>query len=327
MKHLFSGARPLRAPSCLPMKRKIAIRTSVAVAVAAAMALVGEAAAQHVGYPASFDRLLQDLSVLAHDSMEGRAPGTPGSARARAFLIESLRSIGATPIGESYEHDFETTNTPAVNIIATVPGRDVAEGATDRYIVLTAHYDHEGVRDGVIFNGADDNASGVAAALAIARAVVASPLAASLLIALVDSEEAGLLGARQFVRQPPVPLGQIALNVNLDMVSRTAGLLWAVGAHHTPALRPVIKEATADAPVIVKQGHDRPNAPEGANWTNSSDHAPFHQAGIPFVYFGVEDHVDYHRSTDDFENVDPVEYLASVRTILTVLRALDEALR
>ena len=86
------------------MKRKIAIRTSVAVAVAAAMALVGEAAAQHVGYPASFDRLLQDLSVLAHDSMEGRAPGTPGSARARAFLIESLRSIGATPIGLSLIH-------------------------------------------------------------------------------------------------------------------------------------------------------------------------------------------------------------------------------
>jgi len=299
------------------------MRTGLAVAVAAATTLTAEAAAQDIEYPASFDRLLQDLSVLAHDSMEGRAPGTPGSARARVFLIESLKSIGAAPIGESYEHGFETANARAVNIIATVPGRD----ATKRYIVLTAHYDHQGVRGGVVFNGADDNASGVAAALAIARDVVASPLGATLVIALVDAEEEGLLGAKEFVAQPPIPLGQIALNVNLDMVSRTAGLLWAVGAHHTPALRPVIEEATANAPVTVRQGHDRAGAPEGANWTNSSDHAPFHQAGIPFVYFGVEDHADYHRPTDDFENIDPVEYVASVRTILTVMRALDEALR
>jgi Zn-dependent M28 family amino/carboxypeptidase len=305
------------------MKRKIVIRKGLAVAAAAAMTFTGQAVAQDTEYPASFDRLLLDLSVLAHDSMEGRAPGTPGSARARAFLIESLKSIGATPIGDSYEYAFEAADAHAVNVIAVVPGRD----ATNRYIVLTAHYDHQGVRDGTVFNGADDNASGVAAALAITRSVVASPLDATLVIALVDAEEVGLRGARQFVSQPPIPLEQIALNVNLDMVSRTAGLLWAAGAHHTPALRSVIERATTNAAVTVRQGHDRPNAPEGADWTNSSDHAPFHQTGIPFVYFGVEDHVDYHRPTDDYENVDPAEYLASVQTILTVIRALDEALR
>ena len=299
------------------------MRTGLAVAVAAATTLTAEAAAQDIEYPASFDRLLQDLSVLAHDSMEGRASGTPGSARARVFLIESLKSIGAAPIGESYEHGFETANARAVNIIATVPGRD----ATKRYIVLTAHYDHQGVRGGVVFNGADDHAAGCAAARSVAREGVAGPRGATLVIALVDAEGEGLLGAKECVAQPPIPLGQIVLNVNLDMVARTAGLLWAVGAHHTPALRPVIEEATANAPVTVRQGHDRPGAPEGANWTNSSDHAPFHQAGIPFVYFGVEDHADYHRPTDDFENIDPVEYVASVRTILTVMRALDEALR
>ena len=304
------------------------MKTGFAVAVVVAAALTAEVAAQESESPASLDRLLQDLSVLAHDSMEGRAPGTPGSARARAFLIESLRSIGAAPIGESYEHGFETADAPAVNIIATLPGRDPVPGGdtTNRYIVLTAHYDHEGVRGGVVFNGADDNASGVAAALAIARDVSVNPLGATLVIALVDAEEMGLLGAREFVERPPIPREQISLNVNLDMVSRTAGLLWAVGAHHTPALRSVIEQATADAPVTVRQGHDRPGAPEGANWTNSSDHAPFHQAGIPFVYFGVEDHADYHRATDDFENVDPVEYAASVQTILTVVRALDESL-
>jgi len=310
------------------METKSAMKTGFAVAVVAAAALTAEVSAQEFESPAALARLLQDLSVLSHDSMEGRAPGTPGSARARTFLIESLRSIGAAPIGESYEHGFEAAGAPAVNIIATLPGRDPVPGvdATNRYIVLTAHYDHEGVRGGVVFNGADDNASGVAAVLAIARDVSVNPLRATLVIALVDAEEMGLLGAREFVERPPIPREQIALNVNLDMVSRTAGLLWAVGAYHTPALRSVIEQATADAPVTVRQGHDRPGAPEGADWTNSSDHAPFHQAGIPFVYFGVEDHADYHRATDDFENVDPVEYVAAVETILTVVRALDESL-
>ena len=304
------------------MEMKSATKTSLVVAVVAAATLTTEAAAQNFGTPASLDRLLQDLSVLAHDSMEGRAPGTPGSTRARTFLIESLKSIGAAPIGESYEPRFETANAPAVNIIAAIPGRDTAK----RHIVLTAHYDHQGVRDGIVFNGADDNASGVATALAVARDVMANPLGATLVIALVDAEESGLLGAREFVERPPIPRDQITLNVNLDMVSRTAGLLWAAGAHHTPALRPVIERATAESPVTVRQGHDRPGAPEGDNWTNASDHAPFHQAGIPFVYFGVEDHADYHRATDDFENIDPVEFVASVRTILNVIRALDAAL-
>jgi len=310
------------------METKNTMKTGFAVAVVAVAVLTAEMATQESESSASLDRLLQDLSVLAHDSMEGRAPGTPGSARARAFLIASLKSIGAAPLGDSYEHGFETADAPAVNIIATLPGRDpvLGRGATNRYIVLTAHYDHEGVRDGVVFNGADDNASGVAAALAVARDVIVNPLGATLVIALVDAEEMGLLGAREFVERPPIPREQIVLNVNLDMVSRTAGLLWVVGAYHTPALRSVIEQATADTPVTVRQGHDRPGAPEGADWTNSSDHAPFHQVGIPFVYFGVEDHADYHRATDDFENVDPVEYVASVQTILTVVRALDESL-
>jgi Zn-dependent M28 family amino/carboxypeptidase len=301
------------------------IKTSMAVALACAAVLPAHATAQGdevPPYPQSFDRLLRDLSVLAHDSMEGRAPGTPGSARARAFLIESLEAAGARPFGAGYEHSFNTGTTAAANIIAVLPGRD----AQRPYIVLTAHFDHLGVRGGEVFNGADDNASGVAAALAITREVASNPLESPLVIALVDAEESGLRGARAFVARPPIPLEQITLNVNLDMVSRTAGLLWAVGAHHMSALRPVIAQATENAPVTVRQGHDGPGAAGGADWTNSSDHAPFHQAGIPFVYFGVEDHPDYHRSTDDFENVDADEYLASVWTILTVLRALDEAL-
>ena len=125
---------------------------------------------------------------------------------------------------------------------------------------------------------------------------------------------------------PPRSLGDILLNVNMDMVARGDGLLWAGGAYHTPALAPILEAVAENAPVTLRLGHDRPGAPEGDDWTTSSDHGPFHLAGIPFVYFGVEDHPDYHRPTDDFENVDPGNYVANVRTILAAIRAMDTAL-
>jgi Zn-dependent M28 family amino/carboxypeptidase len=278
-------------------------------------------ARQQVSAPDSA-RLLHDLAVLAHDSMEGRAPGTEGSARARAFLIRELAQAGVTPMGESFEHAFGwARGRSGVNVIGRVAGL-----GGDGVIVLTAHYDHDGIRNGEIFNGADDNASGTAAVLEIARLAVAEPLSNTLVIALVDAEESGLQGARAFVRDPPLPIETVSLNVNLDMVARSGGLLWASGAHHTPALRPILERVAADAPVTLRLGHDRRNAPEGADWTGSSDHAPFHAVGIPFVYFGVEDHPDYHRSTDDYERVDPGEYINSVRTIAAALRVLDAAL-
>src|SRR5690606_8288364 len=104
------------------------------------------------------------------------------------------------------------------------------------------------------------------------------------------------------------------------------GLLWAGGASHTPALRPILERVAARAPVTLRLGHDRPGAPEGDDWTQLSDHAAFHGRGIPFVYFGVEDHPDYHRPTDDVERIVPEEFVAAVQTILIGLRELDGAL-
>ena len=266
--------------------------------------------------------LVRDLAALSADSMEGRAPGTEGGDRARRYLVRALESAGIPPLGVAYEHPFAWDAGSGVNLVGAVRG----QAEPDAFIVLTAHFDHEGVRDGAIFNGADDNASGTAAALEIARRVLEQPLRHTLVVALLDAEESGLRGARAFVEHQPVPLADVRLNVNLDMVSRTSGVLWAAGAHHTPWLRPVLEAVGAEAPVTLRLGHDRPDAPEGDDWTSASDHGPFHAAGVPFVYFGVEDHADYHRPTDDFERVDAGEFVASVRTILTALRALDASL-
>ncbi|HET9949472.1 MAG TPA: M28 family peptidase [Longimicrobiales bacterium] len=264
-------------------------------------------------------RLLADLAVLAHDSMRGRAAGTPGSERAARFLERALAETGARPAPGGYRQEFRWPRGSGVNLVGIVPGTVDQDGV----IVLTAHYDHLGVRDGEIYNGADDNASGSAAVLELTRAAVAAPLRHTLVVALLDAEEEGFWGAKAFLDDPPVPLESIVLNVNLDMVSRTGGVLWASGASHTPALRPVLERLAQGAPLTLRLGHDRPGAPEGDDWTEASDHAVFFEAGIPFVYFGVEDHVDYHEPTDDFERIDPGELLAAVRTIQVGLRALD----
>jgi len=268
-------------------------------------------------------RLLRDLSVLADDSMEGRATGTPGAERARAFLTSSLEADGIAPAVPGYVRAFRWPGGEGDNVLALVAGSDPA---ARELILVTAHYDHEGVWDGKIFNGADDNASGTAALLEISRRLRAEPLRHTAILAFLDAEERGLYGARALVDEPPVPLASIALNVNLDMVARTGGVLWAAGAYHTPALRPILERLATEAPLELRLGHDRPDAPEGEDWTRQSDHGAFFRAGIPFVYFGVEDNPDTHRPSDDVDKIDAGEFVASVRTILMGIRLLDESL-
>jgi Zn-dependent M28 family amino/carboxypeptidase len=274
-------------------------------------------------------RLVRDISVLAHDSMEGRRVGTPGSARARTFLDTSFRERGlqAVPDADTYLHPFTFTRGDStitgVNILGMVRGTT----RPDHYIVVSAHYDHLGVRNGEIFNGADDNASGTAALLAIADHFTRNLPRHSIIFAAFDAEEGGLRGARAFVAEPPVQREAIVLNVNMDMVGRNdAGELYVAGTAHYPQLLPYVERVGATAEVTLIPGHDRPGARPTDDWTNASDHAAFHQVGIPFLYFGVEDHPDYHRATDTFERIQPGFYARAVRTVLSAIRVLDAEL-
>lgn len=270
--------------------------------------------------------LIRDVSVLSHDSMEGRLVATAGSARARAYLERRFREVGLQPVaGETYLHPFEFTrgNPPmrveGMNLVGMVRGTEVSE----RYIVITAHYDHVGVRSGEIYNGADDNASGTAGLLALAEYFTRQPPRHSIIFAALDAEEGGLRGARAFVSNPPVPKDAIGLNVNMDMISRNdAGELYVAGTHHYPQLLPIVQRVIPTAEVRLIPGHDRPGTGRD-DWTGQSDHGAFHAAGIPFLYFGVEDHPDYHRPTDDFERIQPGFYARAVRTVLAVVRELD----
>ena len=274
------------------------------------------------------EQLLGDIEFLSSDALEGRFPGTEGSRLAQEHIIARFSALGVQAVGDDFRHPFSHINPrnntefpDAVNIIGMIPGTDDPE----RFIAVTAHYDHLGMHNDDIFNGADDNASGVGGLLAAARHFTENPPAHSLLLLALDVEEQGLGGAVHFVENPAIPLDQIVMNLNMDMISHNfEDRLVAAGTFHYPFLRPFIEEATAGSPLEIIFSFDNPDAPQ--DWTFSSDHGPFHAAGIPFIYFGVEDHEHYHTPTDTFENINPDFYVTAVRTIINVLDHLDQNL-
>jgi Zn-dependent M28 family amino/carboxypeptidase len=283
-------------------------------------------------------QILENLQVLSHDSLEGRRTGSRGAVLAQGYIRAGLEAAGlvAPPAGFVQPFEFrgrrDTTQvTQGANVVGMVPGKDPALGA----IILTAHYDHLGIRaprpgtpaeaeGDSIYNGADDNASGTVAVLAMARYFVRNPPRHTMVFAAVDGEEMGLRGSQAFVDAGWPE--RIALNVNLDMVARSDSLLFAAGPYHYPQLLPILETVQGRPPVILRFGHDQPEVEGMQDWTGSSDHRPFHTKGIPFVYFGVEDHPDYHRASDEFEKVDPEFFLNSIRTVLAAVLALDEGL-
>ena len=271
-------------------------------------------------------QLIRDVEVLAADEMEGRMAGTPGGAKARAYLLQRLKQTGLKPLAASFEQPFEFTarrnGAPrqGVNLLGLIRGT----ARPNRYIVVTAHYDHVGIRNGQIYNGADDNATGAAALLAMAAHFVKNPPETSLVIAALDAEESGLRGARAFLASDVVATDAIVMNVNLDMIGRDGkNILYAAGTHHYPALKPLL-ENVAQPPVELRFGHDVRGG-EMEDWTNSSDHAVFHQAGIPFIYFGVEDFENHHKPSDDAATIQQEFFAGAVRTIIVALERLAGA--
>jgi len=110
---------------------------------------------------------------------------------------------------------------------------------------------------------------------------------------------------------------------NLDMISHNErGELYAAGAYRTPALRPLLEQVAARARVRLLLGHDRPEQGHD-DWTNQSDQYAFEKAGLPWVYFGVEDHKDYHKPSDKFDSITPAFFVHAVETLLDALKTLD----
>lgn len=282
--------------------------------------------------PATESQLIADLRILSADDMQGRDTGAPGGERARAYIVSRLEAMGVEPstMGrlQPFEAQGRTREGPrtfnGTNILGLIRGTRVG----DRYIVVTAHYDHVGVNDGQIYNGADDNASGVATMLELARRLKAEAPEHSVIFVAFDGEERGLLGAKHFVEAPPVPLSSIALNMNFDMTARaeTDGKLWVTGTYQQPTFRPVLETVQPRGPVSLAFGKDTPEDTGANNWVEASDHGAFYRAGVPFLYLGVDYHPDYHKPTDDFVKVTPEVFTAATELAIESFRALDRSL-
>lgn len=271
---------------------------------------------------------LDDIRILSADDMEGRAIGTPGGARARAYVVKRFGQIGLKPQGKTFERPFSYRTAfgheiNGVNLVARIEGTSTS----GKVLVVSAHYDHLGVRKGQVYNGADDNASGVAGLLAVAEAFKAKPPRHTVLIVAFDGEESGLKGAKAFVADPPAPLASIGMNVNFDMISKNAkGELYVSGAGPQAFLKPVLESVAKAAPLTLKMGHDTDANGKHDNWTDQSDQGAFAAKGVPWVYFGVEDHAEYHQPTDDFATVPQDFFKHAVTTVVMATRALDDDL-
>ncbi len=288
---------------------------------------------QVAGQSISSKTLLENIKFLSSDELKGRKTGSEGNAEARSFILEQFRTIGLEAHYPDFQQQFSFKNKrenktyeDAVNIVGFVAG-----SSSDHLIVITAHYDHIGIgrpdaAGDSIYNGADDNASGTAALIELAKYFKKNRPRHSMIFAALDGEEMGLQGAKALVKDFPFPLEQIVLNINMDMISRNEkGELYASGTYYNPSLKSILEEAALGIMPKLMFGHDEPNT-GGDNWTQSSDHGPFFNANVPHIYFGVEDHPDYHKPSDSFDSIDEQFYVNAVNLILKCTLALDAKL-
>lgn len=254
------------------------------------------------GAPYAPTALRDRVAHLASAELDGRAAGSDGDIAARAYLTERFRCLGLVPAGsDGYAQPFVADGHPTANLIGYLPGDDAAAGG--EIIVVGAHHDHLG--NGHL--GANDNASGSAALLAIAQALHhrGKPRRTIAFVAF-GGEELGLLGSQYFAAHPPaaLPLERIVYDINLDMVGSyaSAGAVYAMGTFRGLAATPIVVALAAEHPAL--------HVGIGGRGTGS-DHAAFCRAGVPYVFFWTPDRRCYHERCDTVAQLD-VAHLAAI---------------
>jgi Zn-dependent M28 family amino/carboxypeptidase len=279
------------------------------------------------------EKVLQDLEYLSGDALEGRKTLSEGNLQAQEYIKAHFLSMDLFTHYSKYSQKFTFENRrekkkyeDATNVIAFIPGK-----TSRKIIVITAHYDHVGIgrknaAGDSIYNGADDNASGTAALMAFAAYFKENQPEHAIMFAALDGEEMGLQGAKALLNDFPFPKEDILMNINMDMISRNdKGELYASGTYHNPSLKPILERVSQGSTPVLRFGHDDPST--GRNdWTQSSDQGPFFNQKIPHIYFGVEDHEDYHKPSDEFGNIDQDFYVNATNLILRCILALDAEL-
>lgn len=241
------------------------------------------------------------IDVLADDRYEGREAGTRGGRAAGAYLAERLQELDLKPGGGigTYFQVFGGGR----NILGVIEGSDPERKR--QFVILSAHYDHVGYGTqrtsrgpiGYVHNGADDNASGVAGLLEVAEAfnVLGEPPKRSVIFAFWDGEEKGLLGSKHWVRNPTVPMDDVAFVINADMIGRMREQRVEIhGTRSASGLRRLVSQQNENADLLLDFVWDT---------KKNSDHHEFYLAGIPFLLFHTGLHDDFHRPSDDAHKI------------------------
>ncbi|MBI3820280.1 MAG: M28 family peptidase [Planctomycetes bacterium] len=263
------------------------------------------------------------VEKLASPEFEGRGQ-SPGKDKARDYIISEFTTFHLKPAGnlKAFTHDFKKGR----NIVGMLTGSDPK--LASEFVVVSAHYDHLGKVNDKIYPGADDDATGVAAVLEIARCLSGNPklVKRSVLFILFDLEEAGLVGSEAFVESPPVPLDKISLFITMDMIGRDTydvvdNFLYVLGAEHASGTKEWIKtafEGMSINPGIV--GTDLIG--------NRSDYGPFAARKVPYLFFGTGEHRDYHKPTDTADKILYPKLTKNARIVLRcALAAANSATR
>ena len=264
------------------------------------------------------------INFLASDELQGREAGFHGSRVTSEYIVSLLQWMGVSPLADSYFQPFDAYRKERQkkgrlevhpdsivklkqevhqklsmrNVLGMIPGKNTKE-----YVIVGAHFDHLGIDPALdgdqIYNGADDNASGVSAVLQIARAFLASGQQPerNVIFAFWDGEEKGLLGSKYFVQTCPF-LSQIKGYLNFDMIGRN---------NKPQQPKQVVYFYTAAHPVFgdwLKEDirkYSLQLEPDYRAWENpigGSDNGSFAKVGIPIIWYHTDGHPDYHQPSD-----------------------------
>lgn len=282
-----------------------------------------------------------DVAYLASDSLRGRGTGSEGEKAAAAYLVSRFTDLGLTPKGENggwYQpFTFKPMSAPQVHhagdsarlgmgLVKELTGTNVLallDNGAATTVIIGAHYDHLGMGDenslwtggAAIHNGADDNASGVAGMLELARRLSqpGAPRANNYLFIGFSAEEKGLIGSKYFCDHPTVDLSAVNYMLNMDMVGRynEANGLAIYGTGTSPAWVPVLDK------LKIKQVRTE-------SGTGPSDHTSFYLKNIPVLHFFTGQHEDYHKPSDDSEKINYEGIETVLGVVEKVITAMDK---
>jgi Zn-dependent M28 family amino/carboxypeptidase len=282
---------------------------AVLLAACTAPALADDATScVHDGKPYDPDALAARIAFLASARLDGRVPGTDGDKAAREHIAASMKCLGLLPAFDTgYEQPFEDSeNHQTANVAGYIKGTDARVGGD--IIVIGAHHDHTGSKH----LGANDNASGVTALLAIAQAIRQKDTGPRRTIAFVTfgAEEQGMVGSTYFVGHAPgaLPMGKVVQYINLDMVGsyKSKGWVAAMGTFAKLPARTILdKLEKSYAELAVGVG----------GRASRSDHVGFCKAGIPYVFFWTPDKRCYHQACDTADAID-LPHMAQITALV-----------